>query len=724
MEKGRKLRKRIQREKGRLKVGEVFTSARYVKMLRSIARQITDTGFDRVVVSKCHSGKAGTCDGDQIVIYINNAMTKSFPTAELKNRSIVGVLGHECGHQNYSSTDARKEYLEGMENGIWYPQPPKPENETESESLRQMMGYFQKKDRTALRFIATAASYIQNVLEDVYIEEKMCSRYPGSICTGIRQNRSRNLEQVPSLKAQMESGAGEVSAMVNLIAQYALSGGYNNWEEYQGDILDVLESVKPIIDGSVTGEQGSMRIIATNQILLKMWKLLKEQIEEIEEGQQGRDGSDDESESGSENGPEGGTQKEPENRPEDSQQKKAGEEPSSTLEKSMEQLRSEIPDFITETGGEGTPKGIPTDVEWTGRQEDISQTDEKPEHGQGACGSQSQEGTDTPEPYPIAKDGQTVDADAMLQAVVYEMAKGKALQGLYQDSMGKMKRELEDIEFREGHKEVRKVLLRSEHVTGKARLEYEAIKPQVKKVTQRMKASVLPILRMKEDRMEHKLLIGKKLDRRNIAERSGRIFQKKHLPGQNGETAVGVLIDMSQSMGGGRMESAKLAALCIYEFCRMAQIPISIYGHHTDRGVHLRLSDESVFLHSCAEFETDEDDRLRILQLEVDGSNRDGAALIYMGDKLLKRPEPQKILVLISDGLPNATYYRNEGAKQDLMKIKKSLRKRGITFLAAAIGDDREKIEEIYQEAFLDISDIGRMPAVLSKKLLSLIRRV
>ena len=39
------------------------------------------------------------------------------------------------------------------------------------------------------------ASFIQNMLEDVYVEEIMCSRYPGSIQRGILQNRMRNMER-------------------------------------------------------------------------------------------------------------------------------------------------------------------------------------------------------------------------------------------------------------------------------------------------------------------------------------------------------------------------------------------------------------------------------------------------------------------------------------------------------------------------------------------------
>ena len=86
---------------------------------------------------------------------------------------------------------------------------------------------------------------------------------------------------------------------------------------------------------------------------------------------------------------------------------------------------------------------------------------------------------------------------------------------------------------------------------------------------------------------------------------------------------------------------------------------------------HRDPSEETVYFHSYAEFEEDRNDRLRIITMENDGSNRDGAALLFMANKLLKRPEkPKLLLFLISDGLPNATRYFGSYATADLKKIQ------------------------------------------------------
>lgn len=81
-----------------------------------------------------------------------------------------------------------------------------------------------------------------------------------------------------------------------------------------------------------------------------------------------------------------------------------------------------------------------------------------------------------------------------------------------------------------------------------------------------------------------------------------------------------------------------------------------------------------------------------------------------------------KILTLISDGSPHAAGYGGETAKEDLKLAKQELHKMGVTLFAAAIGDDREEIEDIYGDSFLNISNLKTMPQKLATLLLRYIR--
>ena len=55
---------------------------------------------------------------------------------------------------------------------------------------------------------------------------------------------------------------------------------------------------------------------------------------------------------------------------------------------------------------------------------------------------------------------------------------------------------------------------------------------------------------------------------------------------------------------------------------------------------------------------------------------------------LSKRPEAVKILILVSDGQPADSGYGGSAAEEDLRGIKQEYQRKGILFVAAAIGDD------------------------------------
>ena len=132
-----------------------------------------------------------------------------------------------------------------------------------------------------------------------------------------------------------------------------------------------------------------------------------------------------------------------------------------------------------------------------------------------------------------------------------------------------------------------------------------------------------------------------------------------------------------------------------------------IYGHSTDGC--------GVALYSYAEFDGfDSDDRYRLMDLSARRGNRDGAALRYVAERLSKRPEAVKLLVLVSDGQPADTGYSGTAAEEDLRGIKQEYQRKGIVFVAAAIGDDKPSIQRIYGDSFMDITDLEQLPGKLT----------
>jgi nitric oxide reductase activation protein len=236
--------------------------------------------------------------------------------------------------------------------------------------------------------------------------------------------------------------------------------------------------------------------------------------------------------------------------------------------------------------------------------------------------------------------------------------------------------------------------------------QYNQIAAPLLKLSKRLREKVSQVLKDRRDGGKLTgLLYGKRFNAGAAARNDGRIFYNTRLPKDPQEMAVAVLCDESGSMSShDRATVARAASIVLYDFCQGLKIPVAIYGHSTG------CSDVEMYAH--AEFDAiDRNDKYRLMDISARNSNRDGAALRFVAERLLKRPEPLKLLILISDGQPAADGgYYGTAAEEDLRGIKKEYSRRGIKLFAAAIGDDKENIERIYGDGFLDITDLNKLP--------------
>lgn len=285
--------------------------------------------------------------------------------------------------------------------------------------------------------------------------------------------------------------------------------------------------------------------------------------------------------------------------------------------------------------------------------------------------------------------------------IVTEMEQ-EVLEQELRESMDKL--ELEKIH--EGHK-LR--IIRPEP-TPEQIARYAVMKKKVDAAAEKMVRLTAPYLE-EQERFQKGMVQGKKVCGSQIYRRDGRIFRSRNIPGDR-DAAVAVLIDESASMDiHNRIGSARYTACVIYRFCQRLGIPVLILGHSTGIGE----KKESVELYSYAEFDAwDQKDCFRLTGICSRWNNRDGAALAYAGMRLGKRAEGQKLLFVISDGLPLAEGYRGEAGIADTRREREKLEHRGIHVMAAAIGEDRELIGRIYGKGFLNISDTERIPAAMA----------
>ncbi|MFB6465472.1 nitric oxide reductase activation protein NorD [Cytobacillus sp. Hz8] len=247
----------------------------------------------------------------------------------------------------------------------------------------------------------------------------------------------------------------------------------------------------------------------------------------------------------------------------------------------------------------------------------------------------------------------------------------------------------------------------------KNRKEYEDLKIGLMPIVREIARKTLPLL-------EHEIssefvknhYYGSKFQAESIVNKDFRYFLKKRPPTESPSLVVGLRIDESASMTAfGRLEAAKRAALAVYEFCQICEIPVSIYGDTADAS---KLEQMSIFAY--ADFhKKDPDDRYRIMGIRGRSNNRDGMALRVLADRLAESSQQTKLIISISDGQPKAMPdYTGSYAVKDMQQTIAEYERKGITFLAAAIGQDKEVINEIYgKERFLDISNLHELPTQL-----------
>lgn len=243
--------------------------------------------------------------------------------------------------------------------------------------------------------------------------------------------------------------------------------------------------------------------------------------------------------------------------------------------------------------------------------------------------------------------------------------------------------------------------------------EYVMLSKELIPVVREIARKTLPLLEHEvSSEFARNQYYGSKFQADSVAYRDYRYFAKKRPPTESPSLVVGLRVDESASMSAfGRLEAAKRAVIAVYEFCEICHIPILIFGDTADVS---RMEQMSIFAYVDFD-QMDSNDRFRLMRIQARSNNRDGMALRIMAEKLVNSPQHTKLLISISDGQPKAMDdYTGNYAKTDMQQTIEEYERKGITFLAAAIGQDKDVISEIYgDERFLDITNLHEFPAKL-----------
>ena len=691
-------KKQLSEIRSQLTDRDVFLSDSYHHVLRKFARALGQKKELEVQIfyDEKQENNIAYTDGQLITLNAANVVTRNYLEREAKVKSHEGLVAHECGHVRYTDFDRRYFYLNGLRQGICYPCPPQRNSAAEERAWKEFEKFLKTRDPAAIFCMQKVAGYLNNVLEDVYVESLMCQEYPGSVRQTIQSNAAVVIKAIPSAQ-ERELEGNSLSLMLDLIFRYARAGETEEESQYSKAHRMCLKRCKPVIRTAVFSEDADIRFHATNRLMLIIWKYLKEQIRDARK---------------------------------ELREKNPGQMPNDQRKALEDYWRKKIHWNSLSSGADASSGGKTRTMpeEWKNQAAEQNHSEESTESSkemETLWEEQKKFAKGENESSEQGKDGKDIwSLLTNLPAVLNETAGQRLHEKEEEQLRNRLQEELKQTPFGELHKDCQFQLHRELEISEGLVQNYECLKPEIKKISKRLQESASEILEKKEGGTLNGLYMGKRLSRASLYRQDGRIFEKKVLPEDGFSVAFALLVDVSGSMNSdSRITYARNAALVLYDFCQTLSIPVMVYGHSTHYPSDGRV-DEVVDICAYADFDsTDGKDALRIAGMEIIGANRDGAALQFVGERLLKREEEFKILVLISDGRPSACQYGGEMAKKDLQDIKRRLERRGVHVFAAAVGEDREIIESIYKEGFLNISDMKTMPAKFAALLTKYMKR-
>ena len=244
----------------------------------------------------------------------------------------------------------------------------------------------------------------------------------------------------------------------------------------------------------------------------------------------------------------------------------------------------------------------------------------------------------------------------------------------------------------------------------------EKFQNTVKKAARNIESHIQQDMRT---RVSKRKFSGKKFNADKVVNNDLRYFQNNAVKRDTPHTAVALCIDQSGSMMGERAENARDAAICLYDiFEQISAFDVGIFGHRTDYSYNAGVIKNIDVLQKYCDFGyKPKDVKYSLAQIDGGGGNYDALSIQFVGDRLDQVDADLKILFIITDGLP---YSVKEDFATELKELAQSFQRKGIQVIVAGIGDDIDRLQEIYEgQIFLDISDSSKLPDTL----VSLIRR-
>ncbi|MCS7461101.1 VWA domain-containing protein [Paenibacillus doosanensis] len=281
------------------------------------------------------------------------------------------------------------------------------------------------------------------------------------------------------------------------------------------------------------------------------------------------------------------------------------------------------------------------------------------------------------------------------------------------------------------NRKARPVYRQAEAPDSRALLDYAEMKRQVEPIASKLKKTIRMTMEQKRSAPRGERLsgrLGRKLVR-SAWEPLPRLFYKRSQPAAEIDAVFSLLVDCSASMYD-KMERAHLGIALFHESLTQLCIPHEVIGFWEDADEVTEEAAPNVFriVTDFAGSLTDPSAGAKLLQLQAEQDNRDGYAIRIASERLLPRPEKQKVLLVFSDGEPSASDYHEEGIV-DTCEAVLQARRRGVEVISVFIGSgfikdtERETMRNIYGRHSVLVPDVSELAGQLAPILRRLLLR-
>ncbi|PPA71836.1 vWA domain-containing protein [Jeotgalibacillus proteolyticus] len=257
-------------------------------------------------------------------------------------------------------------------------------------------------------------------------------------------------------------------------------------------------------------------------------------------------------------------------------------------------------------------------------------------------------------------------------------------------------------------------------ITPENQRKYDSFKKEISFLQKKLQKIIEKTLDHKKIQPRNRLVFGR-LSKQLVpyfTEEQPRVFYKKDEESPQIDATFTLLLDCSASMQD-KMEETRKGLILFHEVLKSVRVPHEIVGFWEDTDRASETSQPNHFktvipyndsIHSSS--------GAAVMQLKPEEDNRDGYAIRHMTERLTKRAEKNRFLLVFSDGEPAAMNYEQNGI-MDTHEAIIQARKHGIEVMNVFLSTEeiqesqKDVIQNMYGKYSLFIPKIEELPDIL-----------